>query len=268
LIFILLGWLGLRAWSSLVLRDFVDLILSDLHANLQALQAIARFIRRRPISRFVFLGDLVGYGAHPNQVLDRIRKWKPRVMIRGNHDKVCSGLEDAVGFSLPARQSAAWTGYRLRPDLKRFLQELPQGTAQVGEDYEIAHGSPEDEDAYLLSPKDALHAFEAFKGRLCFFGHTHLPGLFELDEEVHQLHWIALDPEEWFTLRPGCRYLANPGSVGQPRDRDLRTSFMTYDPRRKRVRLHRLDYDYGSAAAAILEAGLHPALAERLMKGM
>jgi predicted phosphodiesterase len=246
----------------------LDLILSDLHANLQALRAVGRFTARRPIRRFVLLGDLVGYGAHPNQVLDRIRKWKPRVMIRGNHDKVCAGLEPPTGFSVPARQSAAWTHQRLRKDLRRWLRELPMGPAWVGQDYQIAHGSPEDEDAYLLNAREALHAFEAFEGPLCFFGHTHLPGLYELDEGAHKLNWIPLEPETWFSLRPGCRYLANPGSVGQPRDRDVRLSFMTYDPRRKRVRLHRLAYDHAGAAQAILDADLHPALAERLLRGV
>lgn len=246
----------------------MDLILSDLHSNLQALQAVSRFARRRPIRCFVILGDLVGYGAHPNQVLDRVLAFKPKVMIRGNHDKVCAGIEEPIGFSVPARHSALWTRTRLRADHRHRLQELEQGPRWVGEDYVIAHGSPRDEDAYLLSTREALAAFESFEGRLCFFGHTHLPGVYELDEEIHSLHWMALEPEAWFSLRPGCRYLVNPGSVGQPRDRDQRTSFMTYDPRRLRLRLHRLDYDHEGAAQAILDAGLHPALAERLMRGL
>lgn len=246
----------------------MDLILSDLHSNLHALRVVQRFARRRGVARFVLLGDLVGYGAHPNQVLDRIRKLKPSVLIRGNHDKVCAGLEPAQGFSLPARESAEWTQERLRRDHRRFLRDLPQGPLWVGEDYQIAHGSPLDEDAYLLNTREALLAFEGIQARICFFGHTHLPGLYELDEEAHRLHWIRLEPETWFPLRPGCRYLANPGSVGQPRDRDQRLSFMTYDPRKGRVRLHRLDYDWAGAADAIDQAGLHHVLAERLRQGI
>jgi len=246
----------------------LDLILSDLHANLQALQVVARFARRRGIRRFVLLGDLVGYGAHPNQVLDRVRRMRPRFMVRGNHDKVCSGLEPPHGFSLPARQSAEWTHERLRKDHLTFLRDLPQGPAWVGADFQIAHGSPVDEDAYLLNPREALAAFDAFDSALCFFGHTHLPGLYELDEVAHGLTWIRLEPDTWFKLRPGCRYLANPGSLGQPRDKDTRTSFMTYDPRFRRVRLHRLEYDWAGAGRAIEEAGLHHALAERLRLGI
>ena len=142
------------------------------------------------------------------------------------------------------------------------------GPLDVGDDYVLSHGSPMDEDAYLLHPRDALMAFDSFQGDLCFFGHTHLPGCFELDEEAHRLNWINLVPGEWFALRKGCRYLANPGSVGQPRDRDPRLSFMTCDPAKKRLRLHRLDYDFRGAARAIQQAGLHSHLADRLAYGI
>ena len=246
----------------------MDLILSDLHANIHALRVVLRYAHRRAIQRFVILGDLVGYGAHPNQVLDKLRELKPRVMVRGNHDNVCAGLEGCESFSLPARQSALWTRERLSRESQRFLEELPQGPAMVGEDYAVAHGSPGDEDAYMLHPRDALHAFDYFEGQLCFFGHFHLPGCFELDEGLHRLTWFGVEPGAWFNLRPGCRYLVNPGSVGQPRDRDSRLSFMSYDPRHKRLKLHRMEYDFKGAARAILQAGLHPHLAERLGYGM
>jgi predicted phosphodiesterase len=246
----------------------VDLILSDLHANLHALRGVLRFAHRRAIRRFVILGDLVGYGAQPNQLLDRVRKLKPRFAVRGNHDKVIAGVEAGGAFSGPARQSAEWTSERLSAENRRFLQELPQGPLWVGEDYQIAHGSPEDEDAYILHPREAAHAFDAFQGQLCFYGHTHLPGLYELDEMEHRLNWIELEAEQWFQLKPQCRYLVNPGSTGQPRDRDRRLAFMTFDARRRRVRLHRLDYDWQGAAQSILDAGLHENLADRLSFGM
>ncbi|HEX9082718.1 MAG TPA: metallophosphoesterase family protein [Holophagaceae bacterium] len=246
----------------------MDLILSDLHSNLHAFRAVLRFARRRAIHRFVLLGDLVGYGAHPNQLLDGIRDLRPRFLVRGNHDKVCAGLEQDAAFSLPARHAAEWTHERLRQDNARFLADLPTGPLWVGEDYQIAHGSPMDEDAYLLHIREIGLAFDAFEGPLCFFGHTHLPGCFELDETRRQLNWISLQPGVWFQLQPHCRYLVNPGSVGQPRDRDPRVSFVTYDPKRRRVRLHRLDYDVKGAARAILSAGLHPTLADRLAQGI
>jgi predicted phosphodiesterase len=246
----------------------MDLILSDIHANLHALRVVLRYAKRRAVSRFVILGDLVGYGAQPNQVLDRGQELKPRIMVRGNHDRACAWIDEDANFSLPARMAATWTRERLTRDHLRFLQEIPEGPAWVGDEYEVAHGSPMDEDAYLLHPREALRAFEGFSSQLCFFGHTHLPGGFELDEVRGSLAWISLASGEWFQLREGCRYLINPGSVGQPRDRDNRLSFVSYDPRRKRMRLHRMDYDFAGAAKCIRAAGLHPNLAERLYHGI
>ncbi len=246
----------------------MDLIFSDLHANLHALRVMLRFARRRGIHRFVSLGDLVGYGPHPNQVLERIFQLRPRVLVRGNHDRVCGSGEQMEGFNGPARQSAEWTHNRLRDDLRRALLDMPKGPVVVEEGYVAAHGSPGDEDTYLLGQREVGEAFECFDGPLCFFGHTHLPGCWELDEASHSLRWIEMEPEVWLPLRPGCRYLANPGSVGQPRDRDNRASFMTCDARHQRIRLHRLDYDWDAEAKAILAAGLHPSLATRLAAGM
>lgn len=245
----------------------MDLILSDIHANLQALRVVLRYARRRAIDRFVLLGDMVGYGAQPNQVLDRIQLLKPKFMVRGNHDRACAFENADDSFSLPARMAATWTREKLTREHLRFLQELPVGPLWVGEDYQISHGSPLDEDAYLLHPQDALHAFDGFSAQVCFFGHTHLPGAYMLDERAQILAGIQLEPGEWFPIKEGCRYLINPGSVGQPRDRDPRLSFISYDTKRKRLKLYRLDYDHVGAAKAILLAGLHPNLAERLHHG-
>lgn len=245
----------------------MDLILSDIHANLHALKVVLRYARRRAIDRFVFLGDLVGYGAQPNQVLDHVQLLKPRIIVRGNHDRASSFANADDSFSLPARIAAAWTRERLSREHLRFLQELPVGPLWVEDDYQIAHGSPLDEDAYLLHPRDALHAFDGFSAQVCFFGHTHIPGAYILDERAQILEETALEPGAWMHLREGCRYLINPGSVGQPRDRDRRLAFIVYDRKRRRLKLHRMEYDHAGAAKAILAAGLHPNLAERLHHG-
>jgi predicted phosphodiesterase len=249
-------------------RHPMDLILSDLHANLHALRTLMRFARRRAFERFAILGDLVGYGANPNETLGLVRQMKPRILVRGNHDRACLTPGDDLNFSLPARSAVAWTKEHLTAENISFLEALPAGPQWVGEDYLIVHGSPVDEDAYLLHPREALRAFEAFSSHLCFFGHTHLPGGYELDDRAERLTALTFQAGEWFQLRDNCQYLINPGSVGQPRDRDPRLSFMTFDPQRQRLKLHRIGYDHAGASRAIRAAGLHSNLAERLQYGI
>ncbi len=246
----------------------MDLILSDIHSNLQALRTVIRYAKRRAIERYVFLGDLVGYGANPNETLGLIRLLEPRVLVRGNHDRACVSPGGDLGFSLPARGAISWTRGELTPENARFLERIPVGPLEVGGAYQIAHGSPLDEDAYLLHPREALQAFDGFTSQVCFFGHTHLTEGYELDECAQRMTRLTFEPGAWFQLRDHCRYLINPGSVGQPRDRDPRLSFMTYDPAGRRLKLHRMEYDYVGAARAILAAGLHPNLAERLHHGI
>ncbi len=246
----------------------MDLIFSDIHSNLQALRAVLRYAKRRVIQRYVVLGDLVGYGANPNETLGLIRQLEPLFVVRGNHDRSCITPGIDLGFSLPARTAVTWTKGQLTPEHAWYLEGLPEGPLDVGQDYRIAHGSPLDEDAYLLHPKEALQAFDGFQQQLCFFGHTHLAEGYELDERAQRLAHLSFEPGAWFQLREGCRYLVNPGSVGQPRDRDPRLAFMTFDPANRRLKLHRMDYDHAGAARAILAAGLHPNLAERLHHGI
>jgi predicted phosphodiesterase len=246
----------------------MDLILSDIHSNLHALRAVLRYAKRRAIERFVLLGDLVGYGANPNETLAQIRQLEPLLAVRGNHDRACVTPGIDLSFSLPARTAVSWTKTQLTEENAWFLESLPEGPLTVGRDYQISHGSPMDEDAYLLHPREALQAFDGFDLDLCFFGHTHLPGGWELDEQAQRLSPLELEAGIAIHLREGCRYLVNPGSVGQPRDRDPRLSFMTYEPASRKLKLHRLDYDHVGAARAIRAAGLHPNLAERLQHGM
>jgi len=244
------------------------LILSDMHSNWAAFQKVLRRARRKRFDAYLVLGDLVGYGGAPNQVVEAVRDLPKRVYtVRGNHDKVVTGIDSGESFNHAALEAARWTHDRLTEANLRYVYELPQGPSQVSDGLVICHGSPLDEDAYVFSDFDAYTIFSATSARLTFFGHTHVPSLFVMKDggiEVQLLRGktgrIELDPE--------ARYLLNPGSIGQPRDRDPRAAYMTYDSDREVVRWYRLDYPIRKAQKRILDAGLPAVLAERLEVGI
>jgi predicted phosphodiesterase len=244
------------------------LILSDMHGNWEALEAVLRRVRRKRFDRTLVLGDLVGYGAGPNQVVEAVRDFSGEVFqVRGNHDKVVAGVEDGANFNPAALEAARWTSERLTPANLRLVRDLPQGPIAVDEEVAICHGSPLDEDAYVFSDFDAYQIFAAHQAPVTFFGHTHIPSLFLKHPGGIE---VALLRGEAGTIRieAGFQYLLNPGSVGQPRDRDPRASFMTYDSTRRLVRWQRVEYPIERAQERILKAGLPRVLAERLAAGV
>jgi predicted phosphodiesterase len=249
------------------------LILSDIHGNWDALQTVLRRVRRKRFDRTLVLGDLVGYGAAPNQVVDEMRELPGELFIvRGNHDKVVCGLERGEGFNEIALISARWTAQRLTRGRLQYLRELPAGPLTVesgaeGAQVAICHGAPDDEDLYLFAEQDAWQSFQARpRAHVTFFGHTHLPSLFVL----HQggIRGMLLRGDGRLRISPRLRYLVNPGSIGQPRDRDPRASFMIYDSARQLLSWRRLAYPIGRAQRRILDADLPPPLAERLVYGV
>lgn len=244
------------------------LILSDMHGNYEALSAVLRRVRRKRFDATLVLGDLVGYGAAPNQVVQAVRELSGQVYrVRGNHDKVVCGIEDGSTFNHAALAAARWTAEHLTAANLSFIKDLPQGPITLPEGFVICHGSPLDEDQYLLSIFDAWEAFSHFSGELAFFGHTHVPSVFVAhgtETRVALLRGASGSLE----LEAGARYLVNPGSIGQPRDRDPRASYMTYDSRRRIVRWWRVEYSVGRAQERILKAELPRLLAERLALGV
>jgi predicted phosphodiesterase len=242
------------------------LLLSDIHSNLEALDAVLRAVKRRKYDGVLCMGDLVGYGASPNQVMRRIRKMPRLWIVRGNHDKVCSGLETGEDFNTSARTSAQWTAKRLRPEHAEYLRSLPTGPVRFGDDLWICHGSVVHEDHYLFSDFDAYEAFERSPFRLCFFGHTHIPCIFQRTQRGIDVWPLKGDVVE-VSLDPEARYLINPGSVGQPRDRNPKASFGEFYPETNRFVLRRVEYEVDRAVAKIQEAGLPQNLANRLKQG-
>src|SRR5882757_4882394 len=156
------------------------LVLTDIHANLEALEECVADAVPRAFDQTLVLGDLVGYGGDPNAVCERIQALKPAAIVRGNHDKVACGLEQAEGFNAVAKSAAKWTLEVLTPEHRDWLCALPEGPIDVDEVVEICHGSPFDEDAYIFDELDAVRALKASNRPLCLFGHTHWPVMFEL----------------------------------------------------------------------------------------
>lgn len=242
------------------------LILSDIHANKEALGTVLSFVRRKPWDKAVFLGDLVGYGANPNQTVDMVRELRPLVAVRGNHDKVCSGIEEGEMFNRIALEAAQWTRRKLTRSNLKWLRELPQGPHVVDGAFAISHGTPIDEDAYIFGEIEALNVFRQTDFPICFFGHSHFPVIFALSPDAITTI-LTVAPVFRFKLQEGVRYLINPGSVGQPRDGNPLTSFAFYDSDSRVVTIHRLAYALRSAQDRIVKAGLPRPLADRLALG-
>jgi predicted phosphodiesterase len=242
------------------------LILSDIHSNKEALGAVLSFVRRKPWDKAVFLGDLVGYGANPNQTVDTLRSLKPFVGIRGNHDKVCSGLEDGELFNRIALEAAMWTRKKLTRTNLQWLRGLPEGPVLVDDTFAIAHGTPIDEDAYIFGEIEALNVFRNTTFPICFFGHSHFPVIFALSPDAITTV-LTVAPSFRFRLREGVRYLINPGSIGQPRDGNPLASFALFDSETRVVSIHRIPYRVVDAQQKILKAGLPRPLADRLAIG-
>jgi predicted phosphodiesterase len=251
------------------------LILSDIHANLEALQAVLAAAGEWDI--LWNLGDIVGYGGSPNEVLDLIRPLST-LTVRGNHDRVCCGLTSSVNFNPTARAAAMWTIEELSPDNLAWLRSVPQGplfpeiAGQQGALVTLAHGSPLHEDHYILNMRDAWAPLQQMTTSITFVGHTHVQGGFSQKE--HDWHELRprfpgrKDADTWtLEIPPGTRQLINPGSVGQPRDADWRAAFAVYDTEAAQMIYHRVPYDVTTAQGRILMAGLPERLAARLREG-
>jgi diadenosine tetraphosphatase ApaH/serine/threonine PP2A family protein phosphatase len=243
------------------------LILTDIHANAPALDACLADARVRGYDATLVLGDIVGYGADPNEVIDRVTALKPVAIVRGNHDKVACGLEQAEGFNMVAKSAAVWTLETLTPAHREWLAALPEGPCEVDDLIEICHGSPFDEDAYLFDELDALRALKVATRPLCLFGHTHFPITFEQAPGSVEVIGASETREATIALRADARYLLNPGAVGQPRDGDPRAAYAIVDVERRQVELCRVPYPVEQAQATIIEAGLPEVLAARLAVG-
>ena len=247
------------------------LIISDIHANIYAFNACrAVFPARDAVWN---LGDLVGYGANPNEVIAGSRDLG-RIFVRGNHDKACSGVSDLEGFNPIAALAAVWTQKNLTSANLEWLKALPKGPITPVRDLNVScvHGSPIDEDEYLINVHDASEPLAHPRAPLTFFGHTHIQGgFFARNGNMHAIRPSFGDPSKQqkieFRLEQGTVYMINPGSIGQPRDGDPRAGFALYDSGAAVVTFYRVPYDIAAAQKDIRDAGLPTRLADRLSEG-
>jgi diadenosine tetraphosphatase ApaH/serine/threonine PP2A family protein phosphatase len=229
-------------------------ILSDIHANLPALEVVLKRVEDLHVDQIYCLGDIVGYGPFPNECVELIRKHSPFV-VKGNHD---SGLLDETPieyFSENARIALEWTRTQIGEEQREYLRGLPASV--VTEPLTFVHASPYDplEWRYVFTARDADEAFQAFTTRICFVGHTHVPIVIGEDYSVNK-------------FRKGKRFIINVGSVGQPRDGQPESAFGVFDTDADSYELQRTPYDVKKTVQAIQKAGLPPFLGERLLKGV
>ncbi len=243
------------------------LILSDLHANLEATEAVLAVAATLAVDRALVLGDLVGYGPNPNEVVDRVRSLPDALVIRGNHDRVASGLSSDHDFNPTAQAAVRWTAAALTPAASGYLRGLAMGPLDVDDRVGICHGTPFDEDFYVFSPADADRALGAATRPVSLFGHTHVAVAYvELDGRVDTAGPYGAAP---FTLPLAGtgRWLLNCGAVGQPRDGDWRAAFGVLDTDADTCAFHRVEYDVATTQRHIRDAGLPASLARRLRPG-
>ena len=242
------------------------LVVSDIHANLEAFEAVLS-ASADGYDRVLLLGDLVGYGADPNAVVDRVRAMPDVVVIRGNHDKVAAGVESVEGFNHMARLAIAWTASRLTEDNRNYLATLAEGPIEIDAQVEICHGTPFDEDVYVFDDLDALRSIRTSMRPVCLYGHTHVPAAFRLSGDELQMLGPPRGDQFRLTINEEGRYLVNCGSVGQPRDGDPRAAYGVLDTDADSLTIHRIAYDMPRAQAKIIAAGLPEVLAQRLGMG-
>lgn len=243
------------------------LIFTDIHGNLEAFLSFLKFSKKQKVDHYLFLGDLVGYGASPNEIIQKIRTLKPISVIRGNHDKAVCDIDSVQTFNPIAASAIHWTRQEISKKNLTYLSRLKMGPLIINEEISICHGAPFDEDHYIFGEFDAAEAFLHTKTPICFFGHTHFPFIYTEKDHFVEGTFLTGNTNE-IKIEKGTKYLINPGSIGQPRDRNPKAACALYDSKTKKIKFYRLDYDIAAAQKKIIDANLPPALAERLGVGI
>lgn len=247
------------------------LICSDLHANLEAIECFNSTFAVTDFPKIVCLGDFIGYNPNPEEVMQYILDWDKKGLIAGkvggNHDQALFDETLLARFNMNARRAITWTYDQLSTRSLEWLKALPE-RGQLADDVWFCHGSYRDPNEYILDEEMALCNFRDIPKeiRVVFYGHTHLPIIYEMDPEGF-MNIFSMDNEGGHQLKKGHRYLINPGSLGQPRNYDARLSFLTYDMEKDFVTFYKREYDYRPTQKKIIAAGLPELLSDRLAEG-
>ncbi len=236
-------------------------IVSDIHSNIAALQAVIADINTRGVDKIVCLGDIVGYGPAPNECVEIIRQ-KADICLMGNHDWAVLGEEDLAYFNSFARQAVMWNQEQLTGDSENFLRALP--FIKVEGECTFVHSSPFEPQTwtYIINKNDAQFEFEHFQTQLCFVGHTHVAGIFLKKDQK-----IIFHMDDKMYLKEDEKLIINVGSVGQPRDFDSRSSYGILDLKNRLFEFHRITYDIESTQLSMEKFGLPKYLIDRLSYG-
>jgi predicted phosphodiesterase len=237
-------------------------ILSDIHSNLEALEAVIAAYKDESIERYFCLGDVVGYAANPGECIKEVKALHS-IMVAGNHDWAAVNLSSAECFNPQAAQAVFWTRSNLDDKNKSFLKS--QELVYQNEDLVLAHGTldhPQDFN-YMADGFIAGESFKLMRGNICFVGHTHVPGVFIQDKDG----CIHYNESDYCQLKEDNKYIVNAGSVGQPRDGNPKAVYCIYDTQKREVRIKRIGYDIKTARKKIIASGLPVFLGDRLLAG-
>lgn len=240
-------------------------IISDIHANMPALTRVLDFLDDQGAEAYLCCGDIVGYGAQPNECCERIRQLDA-VSVMGNHDEAAWRPEKDQWFTPAARFCIQWTRDELTDENSEYLSNLPRDATVNG--IQVCHGSLPDPDEYVYDPSVARLTLDEMDGQVCFFGHTHCAGWFARREPNTLPVKHNSEGGATISIEDESRYMVNPGAVGQPRDGNSQASCALYDTEEATITIKRLGYDIASAQRAIIEAGLPQEMASRLSVGM
>lgn len=241
-------------------------IISDIHSNLEAFEAVLERIDSLGIKDVICLGDIVGYNANPNECIEIIKARNIRT-VAGNHDLRAAGLEEPFNFNSLAKEAIYWTREQLTNENILFLKNLPRKISFDNGNAIAIHGSINDTDRYILNLADASENFEIMsdepdKTEVCFFGHTHVSKIYKYED-----YKASLIEAREVQLEDKIQYLANPGAVGQPRDGNPMASFLIYDTDKNKINFFRAEYDIMKCCEKVINAGLPEKLAQRLIIG-